>query len=41
MTVRSWGRPFDYNFIPFKIDYDGERLIFENCIMKVKIVNCE
>jgi hypothetical protein len=26
----SWGHPFDYNFIPFKIDYDGERLIFEN-----------
>ena len=27
---RIWGHPFDYNFIPFKIDYDGERLIFEN-----------
>lgn len=27
------GHPFDYNFIPFKTDYDGERLIFENCSM--------
>jgi hypothetical protein len=30
MNVRSWERPFDYNFIPFKIDYDGEISMFQN-----------